>query len=66
MKFKKNVYDYKRDKKCSKQWRGSLKETMLIRAPRLQFFKDDIKITATYTSTKTKLKQQYITEVCKC
>ena len=55
MKLKKqNVYDYKRDKKCSKQWRGGLKETMLVRAPRVQFFKDDI--TATYTSTKTKLK----------
>ena len=57
MKLKKqNVYDYKRDKKCSKQWREGLKETMLVRTPRVQFFKDDIKITATYTSTKTKLK----------
>ena len=56
MKLKKNVYDCKRDEKCSKQWVEGLKETMLIRAPRLQFFKDDIKFTATYTNPKTKLK----------
>ena len=37
-------------KKCSKKWRGGLKETielMLIRPPQLQFFEDGIKITAT-------------------
>ena len=35
-------------KKCSKRWRGGLKETielLLIRPPQLQFFEDGIKIT---------------------
>ena len=39
-------------KKCRKNWRGGLKETiklMLIRPPQLQFFEDGIKITATDT-----------------
>ena len=37
-------------KKCSKKWRGGLKETielMEIRPPQLKFFEDGIKITAT-------------------
>ena len=40
------------EKKCRKQWRGGLKETielMLIRPPQLQNFEDGIKITATDT-----------------
>ena len=52
-------------KKCSKKWRGGLKETlklMLIRPPQLQFFEDGIKITATdtkYYQVENKNKNQY-------
>ena len=42
----------KMPKKCSKKWRGGLKDTielMLIRPPQLQLFEDGITITATDT-----------------
>ena len=51
--YKLHDYNYKKIQKCRKKWQGGLKETlklMLIRPPRLQFFKDGIKITATDTN----------------